>query len=423
MNHDASIVAAPDLSDPLGLRPALEQLLEDFDLPATQHLALPQALGRVLATDVASEVDLPPVDVSAMDGFAIRCAALSAATGTVRLPVQGRSLAGPDGPAQLAPGTALRIMTGAPVPSGADAVLAFEDARARDDGQIEFPAQSVRPGANIRPRAEHVRQGEIVLHAGLRMAPAHIGLAASVGARTLEVRERLRIGVLSVGDELADAPAAIGPGASWDGNRPMILAALEQGGWSPLDLGIARDDPGAVEQVLRRASDSGLQVVLSSGGAAQGDADPVRALAGARFLAVPVRPGRGVLDVRYRQPGTGRTVRLLGLPGNPVAAWVLLHQLVLPALRAMQGGKARLAPCLTLALDADASVRGGRIDLRRARIVPGRDGPRARLVPHQGSAMLRGICESDVLVAIGPQPHYPQGSPVPAWPLASLGLA
>jgi molybdopterin biosynthesis enzyme len=200
----------------------------------------------------------------------------------------------------------------------------------------------------------------------------------------------------------------------------MLLAALERAGFAVADLGIAGDAPGALEAVAHRAIGQGVDILLSSGGAAQGDADLVRRLAGARFLPVQVRPGRGIVQARLDLPGAG-AVSWIGLPGNPVAAWVLLHLLVLPALRGMAGARASLPPALTVVLEDAANVRPGRIDLRRARITGTGEAARARLVPHQGSAMLRGLCEADVLVAIGPQGHLPAGSAVRAWPMTAYG--
>jgi molybdopterin molybdotransferase len=413
---------APSAGPELELADALERIAPAAARGiASERVPLAALTGRILAADVVAALDLPAEDVSAMDGYALRAADCAATGGggdgagaTVRLALRGSLRAGQAGAEALAPGSAIRIMTGAPVPVGADAVIAFEDEVSHDDASVEIRA-GVRRGANIRPRGEHVRSGEIVLRAGRRLSPVAIGFAASLGCAQLEVFARLRVGVFSTGDELRDAPAALGRGASYDGNRPMILAALARAGLQAIDLGICADEPGVLETLLESAEAAGIGMLLTTGGAAMGEADLVRRLPGARFLPLRVRPGRGVVDAR----GLGRRggLRLLGLPGNPVAAWALFLLLARPALLRLAGADAAVPEPIPVALAEDANVRAGRIDLRRARLVPGAQGPTLQMVAHQGSAMMRGACDANAIAAIGPQPHTSAGTLVPAWPL------
>jgi len=397
---------------------ALLALAPVRSIAGMERVPLQSAAGRILAQPFVSRVDLPATDVSAMDGYALCTRDLPGADPPSggRIPVAGTVLAGMAG-AVLAPGTALRIMTGAPVPAGADAVLPFEDALATGEGFVRV-GPGLHAGANIRPRGEHVTAGETVLDAGTILAAPALGLLASLGAHEALVCPRLRVGVFSTGNELRDPPGPLEPGTAFDGNRPMLLAALTRAGFEPVDLGICADEPGVLESLLEAAGRDGIGVLLSTGGAAAGDADHIRRLPGARLVEAGVRPGRGVVVVRGLGPEA--SLRLLGLPGNPVAAWTLLHLLVLPALRRIAGADCGLPEPIEVALAQDARVRAGRIDLRRARIVRGPEGPSAQFVPHQGAAMLRGLCEADAIVAIGPEAEIPAGMRVPAWLLGVL---
>jgi molybdopterin molybdotransferase len=358
---------------------------------AMHRVTLALALQRVLAVDLIADRDLPGENISAMDGFALRAADSEAGR---RLALRGSLLAGAVGLQALEPGCALRIMTGARVPPGADAVAPFEDMRAQDPDSVTLIA-AVAVGANIRHRGEHVRAGEAVLRAGDLLSPAALGLAATLGFTEVDVRARLRVGVFSTGNELRDAPCATEPGLSLDGNRPMLLATLERAGFEATDLGICADEPGVLACLVDAAAHQGIEILVTTGGAAMGDAD-----------------ARGL--------GPEGRLRLLGLPGNPVAAWMLLHLLVLPALQRLSGARAAVPVPLQVRLGQEARVRAGRIDLRRAVLVQGEGGVEVRMVEHQGSAMVRGLCEADAIVAIGPQPQLAAGEYVPTWLLRAL---
>lgn len=381
-------------------------------LPAVtevEEVALDAAAGRVLAADIASAIDLPAFDNSAMDGYALRHADLAA--GALR--EIGQSYAGHGYDGAVAAGGCVRIMTGAPIPAGADTVVVLEDID-RSDGAVRVQ-QAPPPGANIRRRGEHIARGDVALRAGTVLDDAAIGLAASVGCARLPVRRRLRVALLSTGDELADPPAPLAAAGSYDANRPFLRSACARLGFDALDLGICADHADAFAQAIDRAFDAGCDVLLISGGAAQGDVDIVRQAGGVQFVPLNIRPGRGIAHAQLRR-GHAR-LGLLGLPGNAVAAFVMFHRIARPVLMALAGASPRALPRLTAPLAHPVTLRGGRIDYRRGRI----DAQGAvTLLRDQGSAMLRTVVDADCLVALGPAAQYEAGHAVEVLPLGLL---
>jgi len=372
------------------------------------EVPLQAAVGRVLARDLVAPIDLPGADESAMDGYALR----SADTREVRprLRVVGRVLAGDGRAPGIGIGDCVRIMTGAVLPPDCDAVVPFEEV-AEEAGGWVLLGTPVLPGSHVRPRGEHVSAGEVAIAAGTRLRRAHLALAAALGVASLSVLACPRVGVLSTGNELLEAPGALRRGQSFDANRPLLLAALAASGMEAIDLGICPDDPARFARCMDAAFAGECAAILVTGGAAAGDADVVRAIDGARFLSIPIRPGRGLVLAR---PALGpRSIPLLGLPGNAVAAYVMLHLLALPLLRRLAGETAARPPgSIPVPLESDAIVRGGRIEFRRGVLTQGPEGPRARLLAQQGSAMIRSLCEADILVALGPGPATHAGEMV-----------
>lgn len=383
----------------------------------TETVATAQARGRVLAQAVVSGTDLPSQDLAAMDGYAVRSAEL--VQGSNELPVVGRVLAGRPFEGDPAPArSCLRIMTGAPMPDGFDAVVIQELAVEAPGGRVVLPGP-VAAGFNRRRRGEHVVAGSAVLAAGRQLRPVDLNLASAVGAAELTVYRHLRAGVLSTGDELRDPPAALTQGIAYDGNRPMILAALASQGMTAVDLGICPDDSQALAQAVAQAGERELDVLLVSGGAAQGDADIVRLTPGVSFLPVRVRPGRGLAWAQFA--GKARRIALIGLPGNGVAAYVLFHLLALPVLRHMAGATARVPRPLSLPAAAAMSNRPGKIDMRRGHLVRSASGTTAvETFAQQGSAMIRGVSEAEVLVAVGPAGEYREGDLMPCYLIDAL---
>lgn len=383
---------------------------------AVEDCMLADARGRVLAQPLVAALDLPAQDIAAMDGFAVRATDLG--QGPQALAVRGSVLAGHPFAAALAPGQCVRIMTGAPLPAGADAVVVMEVAQTLDDGRVLLPGP-VAPGANRRRRGEHVASGQTVLAAGRQLRNADLALAAGLGCASLPVFRRVRVGILSTGDELRDAPAPLAPGAAYDSNRPMLRGAVQGLAMDAVDLGICPDDAAALEQRIDKAFGRELDALLISGGAALGDADVVRALGAVEFVPVNLRPGRGIAVARLRR-GPQRLL-VLGLPGNAVAAYVLAHLLALPVLARLGGATARPPRPVLLPLAHALQTRAGRVDYRRARLL--RDaGERCAVepLPDQGSAMIRSVSQADALLALGPQGQYAAGAAVPVYLLSAF---
>jgi len=391
---------------------------------ATESVALVAAAGRILAQAPAARLDLPAYDVAAMDGYAVRSAELL--PGPNRLRVAGRVLAGQVFDAATGPGTCVRIMTGAAMPAGSDAVVMMELVDTDASGNSRAPGADlvtvpgpVAAGLNLRLRAEHVRAGEAPLAVGRRLGPADLALAAAMGHDRLSLYARLRVGILSTGDELRDPPGTLPPGCAYDSNRPMLLAAVASAAMHVEDMGICPDDAQALAQLVDTALERGLDAVLISGGAARGDADAVGRLDGVEFVAVNIRPGRGIAVARRAR--AGRRLLVLGLPGNAVAAYVLLHMLALPLLARLAGSTAGLPQPIPVTLGQDLRTRAGRIDFRRVRIIDDGAGARVAIpLPGQGSAMIRSVGAADALLAAGPAAQYRAGDTLPAYPISML---
>ena len=379
-----------------------------------ERRSLGESLGRVLGADLIAAVDVPSFDNAAMDGYALR--AVDQAPGAA-LHVVGRALAGHPFGGTLGPGEAVRITTGAALPAGADAVAMQEDVQLEHD-RISI-SSGITSGRNVRPRGEQLRAGAVVLERGRRLRSYDLGLAAAAGASELALVRRLRVGVLSTGDELqdpADAPAA--SAGQYDGNRPTLCAALGRTGYEAVDLGIVRDDDEALLEALRAAARARLDVVLSTGGVAQGDADIVRRFTALEYVPLALRPGRGLACGRIELEG--HVLWCIGMPGNAVAAYVIFQLVVAPLLARRAGARAESPVCLELPLAGAATTGAGRIDWRRGCFVARNGRAAVELLAQQGSSMLRTLCRADALVGIGPRPEIPDGQPVPVIPLAAL---
>lgn len=352
-------------------------------------VALDAAAGRVLASDVIAVRALPGFDNSAMDGFAVRAADLP---GT--LPVVGAIAARPGAPKPLAPGTAVRIMTGAPLPDGADTVVIFEDAQ---DHGATVTLPTAAPGENVRRAGEDLAIGDLAVPAGARLGAGELIALAALGCASIPVARHPRVALIATGDELCTIDVAPGPGQLVDSSAYGLRAQIVAAGGAPEYLGIVRDDPDALAAAIARAL--AADVVVTTGGVSAGDHDHVRgALAAAGvsldFWKVAMRPGKPLAVGK-----AGRTT-LFALPGNPVSSAVSFELFVRPALLAAQGATATARPRVPVVLPDGYRKPAGRAHFLRASIL--REGATLTAMPHakQGSAMLSSLVGCDALVEI-----------------------
>jgi molybdopterin molybdotransferase len=298
-------------------------------LVGVETVSLINAQGRYLAEDVVAAINVPPHDNSAMDGYAVRASDVQVGQ---KMPVSDRIPAGHPGK-PLTPGTAARIFTGAPIPQNADAVIIQEDAVALGD-EVEF---NVLPEAraHIRDAGQDIRKGSVVLAKGRRIRPQDIGLLASVGCAEVSVFERLKVGVMSTGDELVDPPAPVQPGQIYNSNHYVLQTLLHQLGMQPVDLGRVADTPEATDAALRQGA-ADAHCILSSGGVSVGDEDHVKAaiekLGALELWRLAIKPGKPLAFGRVLE------TPLFGLPGNPVSGFVTFLLIARRYLLKCQGG-------------------------------------------------------------------------------------
>lgn len=394
---------------------ALEQLLAAAaPLAASETLPLSAANGRFLAEEVVSPIAVPPLDNSAMDGYALRCADVAAAG--VCLPVAQRIPAGTVGHA-LAAGTAARIFTGAPVPAGADAVVMQERCEHGPDGAV-IVNHVPKCGENIRRAGEDIAQGATVLAAGTRLGAAEIGLAASVGRAELKVLRPPRVALMATGDELAEPGQPLPPGGIYNSNRYFLRTLLEELGCAVTDIGRVPDNLAETRAVLRTAA-VGHDLILSTGGVSVGEEDHVKPAVEAEgelaLWKIGIKPGKPLAFGRIKvsggmspETGSAGTV-FIGLPGNPVASFVTFLILVRPFLLKRLGA-ARLLPAARPLLSASAWKRGdARREFLRARLTE--DG-RVELYPNQGSGVLTSCAWADGLIDNPPGGTFEPGDTV-----------
>ncbi len=361
----------------------------------TQTVRLADARGRILAHDLDAGMDLPPHANSAVDGYAVAHADLLPDRET-ELPVGGRAAAGHPLDRALHRGEAIRIFTGAPMPAGADTVLMQEDCVAAA-GRVRLKPGIVK-GANCRAAGEDIAKGALALAAGRRLGPADLGLAAALGNDQLPVFRRLRVALLSTGDEVREPGTALSPGAIYDANRFMLRAFLEGLGCVVSDLGILPDRETALVNALTVAG-SEHDLIVTSGGVSTGDEDHVKGaierLGELHFWRLTIKPGRPVALGRVG------AVPLIGLPGNPVAAVVTFAVLARPLILKLAGAAASPPRMFPVQAGFGYRKKPGRREYLRARLE--RDGDRvvALKYPRDGAGILSSIVHSEGLVVIG----------------------
>lgn len=371
-----------------------------------EQLAVPDALNRVLSLAVRAEVDVPPADNSAMDGYAFRY--LDAEAAGFQLPVSQRIAAG-RAPEPLAPGTAARIFTGGEVPAGADTVAMQENCRQQNNDVALDP--EVKTGANIRPRGQDIASGDCLLPAGTRLRPQDMGLLSSVGRAQVQVYEPLKVAVFSTGDELVEPGRALKPGEIYNSNRATLAGLIRALGMAPVDLGNARDDRQATEAMLEKAAQLG-DVVVSSGGVSVGDEDHVKAAVASMgelgFWKTAIKPGKPLAF------GSLAGKPFMGLPGNPASVLVVGLVLLRPFLLAMQG--ALDAAPLGFQVPALFDRKGGtREEYLRGRLT----GEGVDIFPNQSSGVLTSASRGNGLVRQAPGQVISAGAMVMFYPYSS----
>jgi molybdopterin molybdotransferase len=335
----------------ISVEAALERILAGCSPCEVIDVPTDAAAGCVLAHDVAAPHALPPFTNSGMDGFAVRVADIAGASRTrpVALPAIGMSQAGGRAAPAVAPGTTVRVMTGAPLPEGAEAVVPSEDVEEAPGGRVWFvgPTQA---GRHVRPAGEDVAAGHVAIPAGKLARPAEVGLLAALGVARVAVVRRPRVAIISTGDELLQAGEPLAPGRIRDANGPALAAFVAEHGALPLPLGIARDTHAELRAKIEAAREARADLIITSAGASAGDYDIVRGLLAEQdaleIWRVNIKPGRPLLYGRVAG------IPLVGLPGNPAAALIVAELIVRPAIERMRGLPPSRRPTVRVALDA-----------------------------------------------------------------------
>ena len=390
----------------LSVEEALERILAHFRVLESEERPLLDALGQVLAEDATARHDIPPLDNSAMDGYAIQAASVAGASESspVNLKVVGAVAAGQLPSDTVEPGTTVRIMTGAPIPHGADSVVPFEETdeieRRTSVGSLDEigVTVAVRLGSDIRPAGQDVRRGDTVLAKETTLRPAEIGVLASLGLENVTVVRRPVVAILATGDELLEAGADYAEGKIYDSNSYSVAAGVLRYGGIPKLLGIARDNLDSMNAKLKEGLDSDM--LITSAGVSKGDYDMVKDVLAQHgkidFWSVRMRPAKP-LAFGVLRTDDGGEVPHLGLPGNPVSAMVAFEQFARPAIHKMMGKSVVRKPRITAVLDEPIYNTDGRRVYARA-IISKRNGAyHARLTGNQSSNLLTSMASANGL--------------------------
>jgi len=377
------------------------EVIRSFVAPVTGDETLPvrDGLGRVLAQDIISPINVPSHDNSAMDGYAVRSSDLSR-DAPVTLAEIGAAFAGKEFTGGVAAGQCVRVMTGAVMPAGTDTVVTQELAKTQGDRVTVPPGQE--PGQHRRLAGEDLQRGKPALRAGTLIRPAELGMIASLGIGEVRLRRRLRVAFFSTGDELRSVGQPLGAGEVYDSNRYTLYGMLTRLGCEVIDMGVVRDEPALLEAAFRKAAAS-ADAIVTSGGVSVGEADYTKQmmakLGDVVFWKIAMRPGRPMAFGRIK--AEGRSAYLFGLPGNPVAVMVTFYHFVRGALLHMMGRSDTDLPLLRATSEMSIRKRPGRTEYQRG-ILEHKDGEwTVRLTGAQGSGILRSMSEANCFVVLG----------------------
>jgi len=397
----------------LSVDDALALVLKGLAPLDVEQVSLADAQDRVLAEDLAATLTQPPFDASAMDGYAVRSADLTALPAT--LDVVGEAAAGARFTGTMKPGQAVRIFTGAPVPHGADTIVIQEDTEGSAARVVVKAAASA--GKHIRLRGQDFKQGEVLLRRGTTLGPRSLMLAASMNHAVLPVRRKPQVAILATGDEVMPPGSGLGPDQIVSSAGYGVAAAVAAHGGDAVPLGIARDDPESIATLA--GTGAGADILVTIGGASVGERDLVASALEREglvleFAKVAMRPGKPVLFGRLG------TQRVLGLPGNPVSALLCTYVFLVPMLRAMLGVHGDGHPVPEAVLGADLPANGERQHYLRATSTWREDGTRVvRPLPSQDSSLVAALAKADCLIVQAPQaPALPQGARLKILPLS-----
>ena len=400
-------------------RNAISTLIQDIQLQAKrsdamEKLPLKQCLGRILANDILSPINVPANDNSAMDGFAFNSKELKTDREQIHLRIVGTVYAGQTSVPPTQASECIKIMTGAMMPPDCDTVIPQEFTQLSDEGLITFAKDTVRAGENRRLRGEDLQAGKPAIQQGRILKASDIGLAASLGIAELGVYQRIKVAILSSGDELCDMSEPLVPGKIYDSNRFSLHACLSRLGFEIMDCGIVRDTPEDLRRAFTLASQK-ADVIISSGGVSVGEADFTKQimdeLGEVGFWKIAMRPGRPMAfgSLKPISPKTSPTV-FFGLPGNPVAVMVTFYQFVRNALLQLNGA---LKPEIPLVLVQSAEAirkKSGRTEFQRGVLFRNSEGKLfVKSTGSQGAGILRSMSEANCFMIL----HHDQGNIAP----------
>ena len=374
-------------------------------------LPLQQCLGRILANDILSPIDVPAHDNSAMDGYAFQGSELRDDRQNIELTVIGTLHAGQTELLSVKPGECIKIMTGALMPATCDTVVPQELTKTLRDGLVSFSNNTVRAGENRRLRGEDLQSGKAAILQGRVLRPADLGLAASLGIHELEVYQRIKVAILSSGNELCDIHESLVPGKIYDSNRYSLRACIERLGMEVIDCGIVRDTPDDLRKAFITASQT-ADVIISSGGVSVGEADftkqMMEELGEVGFWKIAMRPGRPMAFGSLKpSPNKPMPTVFFGLPGNPVAVMVTFYQFVRNALLQLNGAKRVEIPFIPVRSAVGIRKKSGRTEFQRGIVFRDSKGQwMVKTTGSQGAGILRSMSEANCFIVL----HHDQGN-------------